>query len=255
MGKVDSNNRYNNRLYKDLSWTWPIISPPEDYIEESEFILKQIRKYQKCDVKSVLNLGCGGGHVDWALKKELKITGVDISENMLALAGKLNPEAEYILGDMRSVRLNRTFDAVLLHDAINYMTTPEDFRAAFLTAFEHLQKDGLVLTFAEEWKEHFVQNRGNQFTRSKGNIEITFIDNCYDPDPTDTSYEYTIIYLIRKDKKLDIQYDFHHGGLFPLSFWKRTLTEVGFKVFEVEKMRISHENGEVLPVFIGQKMQ
>jgi hypothetical protein len=26
------------RLYSDLAWTWPIISPVEDYIEETELL-------------------------------------------------------------------------------------------------------------------------------------------------------------------------------------------------------------------------
>jgi len=247
-------NSHYNRLYNDLFWTWPIISPPEDYIEEGEFFIKQIRKYQKSEVKTLLNLGSGGGHVDWVLKREFQITGIDLSDNMLNLARGLNPEAEYIRGDMRTVRLDRIFDAVIFHDAINYMTTPEDLKAAFRTAYEHLKSGGLLLTFVEEWKERFVQNKGNIFTKTKDDIEITFMDNCYDPDPSDTEYEYTIVYLIRKNKKLDIQYDFHRAGLFPLDFWQFSLNEVGFKVFGVEKMPISHENNDVLPVYIGQKI-
>jgi len=42
---------------------------------------------------------------------------------MLELSRTINPEAEHILGDMRTLRLGRTFDAVLIHDAICYMTT------------------------------------------------------------------------------------------------------------------------------------
>ena len=248
---LPKNGNKTNRLYNDLTWIWPIISPPEEYIEEAGFFARQIRQFQETKVRSILNLGCGGGHLDWALKKEFKITGVDISNSMLDLARKLNPEVEYIQGDMRSVRLNRTFDAVIIHDSIGYMTSPDDLKAAFRTAYEHLKERGLFLTFVED---HFVQNRSNQFTKSKGNIEITFIDNCYDPDPSDTSYEYTIIYLIRKDKKLDVQYDFHRVGLFPINLWETTLREVGFKIFTVKKVPISHENGEVLPVYVGQKV-
>ena len=38
------------------------------------------------------------------------------------------------VGDLRSVRLGETFDAVLVHDAIDYMTTEVELRAAFETA-------------------------------------------------------------------------------------------------------------------------
>jgi len=35
------------RLYGDLAWTWPIISPVEDYIEETELFSKLIIEHSK----------------------------------------------------------------------------------------------------------------------------------------------------------------------------------------------------------------
>jgi len=250
---TDKNNNPHNRLYNDLAWTWPIISPPEDYIKEGELFAKNIRLYQNKEVKTLLNLGSGGGHVDWAMKKEFRITGVDISENMLKLARKLNPEVEYLIGDMRDVRLNRKFDAVLIHDAINYMTTPEDLLAAFKTAAAHLDRGGIFMTFVEECREHFVQNQTRSFTKKKGNIEITFIDNNYDPDPSDTNYEYTFVFLIRRDGQLEVEYDCHIAGLFTIPEWEKYLKKAGFRVINIRRTPLSHENSESLPVFIGIK--
>ena len=93
------------RLYNDLAWTWPIISPVKDYIEETELFSKLIREYSKVEVKTLFHLGCGGGHNDHTFKKHFKITSADISEDMLTLAKKLNPEVNYRYGDMRTVRL------------------------------------------------------------------------------------------------------------------------------------------------------
>lgn len=63
---------------------------------------------------------------------------------MLDLSKKSNPECEHILGDMRTLRLNRTFDAVFVHDAICYMRTREDLRAAIETAFVHLRMNSYI---------------------------------------------------------------------------------------------------------------
>ena len=41
---------------------------------------------------------------------------------MLELSRTLNPDCEHLEGDMRTLRLGRTFDAVLIHDAVMYMT-------------------------------------------------------------------------------------------------------------------------------------
>ncbi len=93
------------RLYRDLSHLWPIISPPDTYIEEGRFFIDKIREFSP-NAGTLLNLGCGGGHLDWVLKKEFKITGIDINPEHAQLAKKLNPEAEYLLDDMRTARLN-----------------------------------------------------------------------------------------------------------------------------------------------------
>ena len=58
------------------------------------------------------------------------MTLVDRSAGMLAVSQRLNPECEHVLGDMRTVRLNRLFDAVLIHDAIMYMLSLADLLQA-----------------------------------------------------------------------------------------------------------------------------
>ena len=51
---------------------------------------------------------------------------------------------------MRSIRLGRTFKAVLIHDAISYMLTEGDLGDAFGTARAHLEPGG-VLIVAPDW--------------------------------------------------------------------------------------------------------
>lgn len=240
-----------NRLYNDLAWTWHIISKPEDYVEEGEDFINKIKEHAKIEVREILNLGCGGGNLDWVLKHAFKVTGVDISNSMLANARRINPENEYHQGDMRSVRLGRTFDAVVIHDAVNYMLTPADLKAAFETAYIHLKPGGVMITYAEVWKENFKQNRVRYQTEVKDNIEITFIENYYDPDPDDTFYESTFIYLIRKNGILRIETDLHYCGVFPLELWPNTLKEIGFEVIETRFDHSEFAEGEDYPMFIG----
>ena len=57
----DSPERDQRRLYGDLAWTWPLISAPETYIEESERFAALLREHSPRGVTTVLNLGCGGG--------------------------------------------------------------------------------------------------------------------------------------------------------------------------------------------------
>ena len=79
------------------------------------------------------------------LKTSLRLSLTDLSPRMLELSASINPECEHHVGDMRSIRLGRTFDAVLVHDAICYMTTETDLCATFDTAFEHLRPGGAAV--------------------------------------------------------------------------------------------------------------
>ena len=225
-----SSDKDQRRLYGDLAWTWPIISAPETYVEESERFASLLREHSPREVTTVLNLGCGAGHNDWTLKRHFRVTGVDLSEDMIALARRRNPEVEYRVGDMRTLRLDETFEAVVIFDSIDYMLTESDLRAAFETAYHHLAPGGVFVTYQEIIPETFKQNHvQHQVTRHRED-EIVFIENYYDPDPTDTTIEGVFVYLIRRRGELQIETDRHLCGIFLTDTWLRLLEVVGFDV-------------------------
>jgi len=230
-------------LYGDLAWLWPILSPPEEYTEEAAFLTSLIRR--DAATESLLHLGCGGGHLDLWLKRHFSVTGIDTSGTMLALARQLNPEVAYIAGDMRTVRLERTFDAVLAFDAINYMLTPGDLRAAFETAYLHLRPGGVFITLVERSPEQFLQNRTGCSQHAGGDTNVAFIQNEYDPDLSYSTYEVTFLFLVRRSGELEIFSDRHTCGIFPLSVWLGLLTDVGFSV-SVEEYVVEGEYYSVL---------
>lgn len=232
------------RLYSDLAWLWPIISPPQDYVEETEQLCRAIRDSSLIEVSRLLHLGCGGGHNDYTLKEHFDVTGVDLSDAMLELARRLNPQVAYARGDMRTVRLGACFDAVTLLDSVNYMVTVEDLRATFATAFAHLKPGGVFVTIAELTRESFQQNRTYSSTHARGDIEVAFIENHYDHDPNDTSYEVTFVYLIRRRGELKIETDRHLCGVFALDVWESALKETGFEVSRQELTYLIPRGGD-----------
>lgn len=113
-------------MYTQLASWWPLISPPEDYAEEAALYHQILLEYAVYPPKSLLELGCGGGNNASYLKKNYSMTLVDLSHGMLDVSRKLNPECIHVLGDMRTVRLETEYNAVLIHDAIMYMTDVHD---------------------------------------------------------------------------------------------------------------------------------
>ncbi len=84
------------------------------------------------------------------------LTLVDLSGEMLDISRRLNPTCEHFLGDMRTVRLDRQFDAVLIYDAVDYMTTEADLALALETAFIHVRPGGVAIFVPDHIKETFI---------------------------------------------------------------------------------------------------
>lgn len=223
------NKRVKWAAYNDLAWTELIVSSPEEYREETELYCKIMINHSKTKPKTVLHLGCGAGINDYTFKKHFKVTGVDISNEMLKIARELNPEVKYINGDMREIKLRTRFDAVTIPDSIGYMTNLKDLSKAINTAYLHLNNGGILLIVAHI-RDNFRENNF-VYTGKKKDINITIFENNYITNKT--TYEATLVYLIRRKKQLDIYTDKHTIGLFSLTSWNRILKENCFSIKKI----------------------
>lgn len=221
------------RLYTDLSWLWPMWGDAAaEYAHYCQYVTGLIRRYAERPAATLLDIGCGGGKNVLNLKREFNVTGVDLSSTMLEQAKDLNPECMFVQGDMRTIRLDRTFDAVLMDDAISYMSCLTDFVAAFRTAHAHLNPGGVLVTTPDVTTETFQQNKTSATPATRDGLDVVFVENVYDPDPTDDQYETTILYLIRDHGRLRIETDHWTLGIFSLDTWRHVLRETGFEVHE-----------------------
>ncbi len=225
------------RLYTDLAWLWPMWGHAADeYADYCRHVAGLIERHAERPAGTLLDIGCGGGKNVFNLKGRFSVTGVDLSPAMLAQAGDLNPESTFVQGDMRTFRLGRTFDAVLMDDAISYMTCLADFVAAFRTASAHLNPGGVLVATPDVTRETFRQNKtvATPATRTgiRDALDVVFVENVYDPDPADEQYEATVLYLIRDHGQLRIETDHWTMGLFSLDTWRRVLRDTGVDVHE-----------------------
>jgi SAM-dependent methyltransferase len=222
------------KLYGELSEWWPIFSTPEDYREEVDFFARALIESGDPAPKRVLELGSGGGNSAFHLKKRFAMTLVDLSPHMLAVSRALNPECEHLEGDIRTVRLGRTFDAVYVYDAICHMTTEADLRAVMQMAYEHLRPGGVALFVPDFVRETFVENTDHGGNDTDDG-SVRFLQWTTDPDPRDTNYLVDFAILIRDlQGQTRLVHDRHVYGLFPRSTWRRLLREVGFDLKSVE---------------------
>lgn len=218
------------KLYSELATWWPLLSPPEDYADEAEFFWRVLSKAGLPLSPSLLELGCGGGSNAFHLKKTFaQMTLTDISPHMLAISRALNPECEHLEGDMRTLRLGRTYDVVFIHDAVEYMTTPQNLEQAIETAFIHCKPGGMALFVPDHVRETFQPSTDHDGRDGHGRA-LRYLEWAYDPDDNDTMYTVEYVYLLREgNQPAQVEHEQHICGLFPRTEWLRLLHNIGFQ--------------------------
>ena len=222
------------RLYDDLAYLWPLLSPPEHYEAEAGVLIDLIDRFCKGPAKgkqSVLELGAGGGHTLVHLVNRFDCTAVDLSKPMLANCEKLVPKAHTVAGDMRTVRLGKTFSAVFIHDAIDYMLNEADARKTLETAAAHLKPGGLCVVAPTYTRDNFVDGDVADDGTTTDNDELTYFSYVHDPDPADDTFEMILLYLIRdmQTRAVEVVEDRHTCGLFTNKQWLTWMDDAGFR--------------------------
>ena len=139
----------------------------KDYEAECTFVEAVFQRFAGQPVRSILDLGCGtGGHALRLAQRGYVVTGVDRSAAMLAEARQeaersgitrtrgqaewSGQRLEFFSGDVRSLHLDKTYDAAIMMFAVlSYQTTNDDLAAAFACVRRHLTPGGLLV--ADFW--------------------------------------------------------------------------------------------------------
>jgi SAM-dependent methyltransferase len=223
-----ASSRDSHDFYGRHAKWWPLISPVEDYASECRYLAQALSAHTP-PIASILEFGSGGGHVAFHLRSRFKMTLTDLSEDMSALSRRLNPTCDHLVGDMRTIDVGRTFDAVLVHDAIDYMTTEDDLRAVFHNAARHLIIGGLLVLAPDHTTETFEPGSDMGGSDGPDGNGVRFLDWTTDPDPQDTtiSTDYLFMFL-DADGTIGTAHETHVTGLFPRQRWLDLLEDAGF---------------------------
>jgi trans-aconitate methyltransferase len=217
------------KIYSELASWYHLLTAPKDYAEEAEFARNTIAEASASPVKTVLELGAGGGNNASHMKSAFTMTLTDLSPSMLDQSRRINPECEHIAGDMRSLRLGREFDAVFVHDALTYMTTRDDLLQSMQTALVHCRPGGVALFMPDYVRETFVSGVHHGGHDGDGR-SLRYFEWTFDPDTSDTTYTIDFVLLLREgNSAVRVEHDHHVNGLFSRSDWLDCLRETGFR--------------------------
>jgi SAM-dependent methyltransferase len=239
------------RFYRELATWWPLFSAPEDYAETATFYRELLTMACATPPHTLLELGSGGGNHALHLKPHFALTLIDLSPGMLAVSRALNPECEHAVGDMRSVRLGRSFDCVFIHDAIDYLTSEADLRAAFDTAFVHCRPGGALLVAPDHVRETFLPSTDHGGHDGGDGRSLRYLEWTRDADPGDPTCVVDYAFLLREpDGSVSVEHDRHRFGLFSRETWLHLLAEAGFAPSRAE---YPQEELAGYEVFVGRK--
>lgn len=220
------------RLYTDLTHLWPFLNPPEEYVDEAAVFRELLAAQGVKEGALLLHLGSGGGSLDHQLAPHFKVTGVDLSPAMVELARQVNPGVEYVVGDMREVRLGRLFDVVLIHDAIAYMASPDELLAAYQTAAAHLAPGGVLLAVPEQLRLAYDPTDVTTVTRMHGDQTVTVVELQLMADPADDWYETEFLFIVRQGMQVEVHRDRHRRRLFSLADFTGAIKAAGFTLVD-----------------------
>lgn len=163
------------------------------YDEWSEYILCVLRSSGISD-GHILELGCGTGLISMRLAKGgYKVTGIDISNEMVKIAGKKKiPDFKADVWDMRvPYPCDDGFDAVVsLCDSMNYLVEDYDLQMTFGAVADELKPGGLFV-FDMKTPQFYEEELGDGiFADNRGHISYIW-ENCFDSESGINEYDIT----------------------------------------------------------------
>lgn len=240
-------------LYTTLADWYPLLSPLEDYGEEAEVfgaIFHEALGAPPPGARwSLLELGCGPGHIAYGLAAGFNLTLTDLSPEMLALAARNCPGARLAPGDMRSLRLGERFDAVLLHDAVSYLRGPAELAAALATAAAHVREGGVLVVSPDYVRETFAPE-SEEGGADEGERSLRYVAFVNPAD--DHGYSVDYVYVTKDGAAPPQVYQERHlEGLYSRAEWGAALAAAGFQRIGPTSWRHSEVDRE-LDVFVAR---
>ena len=136
--------------YEALAVSYDRLTNDVDY-EATVAFYNEILKREGLKPRTAVDLACGTGSVTAILARQgLKVTGVDMSEEMLTVAWEKSMELEnpphFICQKLQELRLPKGVDlAVCALDSLDYITNPEDCREAIRRVYKVLNPGGIFI--------------------------------------------------------------------------------------------------------------
>lgn len=204
-----------------------------EYAPEAAKVKELLTRHGVPSQADLLVLACGtGGHLPY-FKDEYRVSGLDLSEDMLAVARKKFPGTRFHLGNLIDFTLETTFDAmVCLYGSIGFVKTVDNLRASMKRIAAHLRPNGLALitpwSTVEEFQDLLVVD-----AIDRPDWKIARMEQVRLKEPK--LVEVTFHHLLGKDNEVTYHKQSLEIGLFSREEYISAMTDAGLEVVEEYK--------------------
>ena len=184
----------------------------------------------------VLDIGCGTGTVSMLLAKEgYNVTGVDLSEDMLAIAQQKTVEEKlgitYVQQDMCKLEGFSNYDgAVIYLDSLNYLRKDTDVYRTFKHLHESLKEGGILLFDVHSLYK--MTDIFNDYLYVDTHPDLTYIWHVYEGQYP-YSIEHELTFFKREGEQYERFEETHFQRTFAIEEYIQMLEDAGFTILEI----------------------
>ena len=200
----------------------------KDYGAEAAKLTAFVHQYSRATGHRLLDVACGAGLHLFYLKRHFQVEGLDLNEQLLAIACQRNPGIPLHHADMTDFDLGRTFDVVTcLFSAIGYVKTLDNLARAAQCMAHHLAPGGILLI--EPWFTPETWRPGTVHARfiDEPHLKIARINTSFAEGRLSIM---DMHYLIGTPTGTEHYVERHELGLFTAEEMRHTLTTCGLEV-------------------------
>lgn len=187
--------------------------------------------------KSILELACGTGIVSVELANlGHKVTGLDLSEDMIELAKERTTDEDELLsfevGDMLDLGKKEMYDVVTCYsDSLCYMPDESSVSTVFKNVYDALKPEGQFLfdvhsifKIEEEFSEYSYHYQTDDFA---------FLWESY-PGEVEYSVEHFLTFFVKESEEMFKRYDeLHEERTYSIDTYQQLLKQSGFSTVKV----------------------
>lgn len=195
-------------VFQRYSAYYDLLYRDKDYAAEAGYVGRLLRSALP-EARQLLEMGSGTGrHGRLLAQQGFQVFGVERSEYMVELAQRTGGEGEgsdgfdCVAGDIRTVELNRRFDAVIsLFHVVSYQISNFDVMRTFATAARHLELGGIFLF--DVWHGPAVLNERPSVRVRRVEDDATRLTRIAEPELNTAASVVTVRYTILAESKAD----------------------------------------------------